>query len=77
MNNVIEFAPFIVVMFVFLIQHKIFITPEQLEKRHREILSEVQNNFATMQSVELVREQITDICEKIDKIYDFLIKNEA
>ena len=37
----IEFAPIIVVLLLFFWQNNIFVKPEQLEKKHREILKEV------------------------------------
>ena len=38
MENLIEYSPIIVVILMFFIQQKIFVTPEQLEKKHREIM---------------------------------------
>lgn len=73
MDKFIDFSPFLIVVFVFFIQHKIFVTPCMLEKKHREILNDAQANFASMQSVQALKEQIDDIKDKIDKIYEVLI----
>ena len=58
---------------VFLIQQRIIVTPEQLEKKHREILEDAEKKFATLNSVTDLKEQFSDMKEKIDKIYDCII----
>ncbi len=73
MQTFLDFSPVIVVVLVFLIQQKIVVTPEQLEKKHREILRDVENRFVTQKSHEDLRLQFSEIKEKIDKIYDCLI----
>ena len=37
----IEFAPIIVVLLLFFWQNNIFVKPEQLDKKHREILKKI------------------------------------
>ena len=59
MDKFIEYSPIIIVVLMFFIQQKIFVTPEQLEKKHREIID--------------LKEQFSEIKDKIDKIYDLLI----
>lgn len=73
MNDFLYYAPIIVVIVVFLIQERIFVTPEQLEKKHREIIKDVEKRFATIDSCEDLKGQIFEMKEKIDKIYDCLI----
>lgn len=58
---------------IFLIQQRIIVTPEQLEKKHREILNDAEEKFATLSSVKDLKEQFSDMKEKIDKIYDCII----
>ena len=53
--------------------YKDIITPEQLEKKHREILDDVENKFATLNSVKDLKEQMGDMKEKIDRIYECII----
>ena len=55
---------------MYLIQQRIVVTPEQLEKKHREILDDVENKFATLNSVKDLKEQMGDMKEKIDRIYE-------
>ena len=73
MNNLLHYSPIIVAVVVFLIQQRIVVTPEQLERKHREILEDAENRFATLSSVRDLKEQFSDMKEKIDKIYDCII----
>ena len=74
LEHIIAFSPLIVVLTAFYLQHKIFVTPSDLEKKHREIIDAVQTRFATSQSVEDLKEQVCGIKDKVDKIYDYIIK---
>lgn len=40
-NQIIEYAPILIVVLAFIWQHNVFVKPEQLEKKHREILNEM------------------------------------
>ncbi len=73
MEKFIYYAPIIVVVLVFLINERIVVTPEQLEKKHREILKDIETRFTTIKSFEDLKSQFTDMKDKIDKIYDCLI----
>ncbi len=71
-----QYSPVIMLVLVYFLQMKIFVTPEILEKKHREILAEAENRFTSRVTVHGIKEQITEIKEKIDKIYNcFLSKN--
>ena len=73
MDQFIYYAPMIVVVLVFLIHERIVVTPEQLEKKHREIIKDVEKRYATLNSLEDLKEQFCDMKDKIDKIYDCLM----
>lgn len=73
MEQFTYYAPVIVVVLVFLIQERIVVTPEQLEKKHREIIKDVEKRYATLNSLEDLKEQFCDMKDKIDKIYDCLM----
>ena len=45
MDKIIEYSPIIIVVLMFFVQQKIFVTPEQLEKKHREIVEEIEEKF--------------------------------
>ena len=73
MEKIIEYSPIIVVILMFFIQQKIFVTPEQLEKKHREISDEIEEKYVSMNSFIDLKEQFSEVKDKIDKIYDLLI----
>ena len=73
MENLLNYSPILIAVMVFLIQQRIIVTPEQLEKKHREILKDVEDKFVTLHSFNDLKEQFSDMKEKIDKIYDCLI----
>lgn len=73
MGDLLHYSPVIVAIVVFLIQQRIIVTPEQLERKHREILEDAESKFATLNSVKDLKEQFSDMKEKIDKIYDCII----
>lgn len=73
MDDLLHYSPIIIAVIIFLIQQRIVVTPEQLEKKHREILKDAEERFATLSSVRDLKEQFADMKEKIDKIYDCLI----
>lgn len=73
MNELLQFSPIIIVLMMFFIQHRIFVTPEQLEKKHREILESVETHFVSLSSYNDLKEGVAEMKEKIDKIYDCLI----
>ena len=73
MENLLHYSPIIIAVMVFLIQQRIVVTPEQLEKKHREILNDVEEKFVTLNSFNDLKDQFCDMKEKIDKIYDCII----
>ena len=73
MENLIEYSPIIVVVLIFFIQQKIFVTPEQLEKKHREIIEEIEEKYVSKISFLDLKDQFSEVKEKIDKIYELLI----
>ncbi len=73
MDKFIEYSPIIIVVLMFFVQQKIFVTPEQLEKKHREILDEMEEKFVSVISFKDLKDQFSEVKEKIDKMYDLLI----
>lgn len=76
MEKFLEYAPIIVVIILFLIQNRMVVTPEQLEKKHREILDDVSRKYATQSIVNELKNQFHDMADKINKIYDILIDRQ-
>lgn len=73
MENILDYSPILVAVMIFLIQQRIIVTPEQLEKTHREILEEIEEKFVSIHSFNDLKEHFGEIKDKIDKIYDFII----
>ena len=73
MEHLLQYSPIIIVVVMYLIQQRIVVTPEQLEKKHREILEDVENRFASLSTVQDLKEQVSDMKEKIDRIYECII----
>ena len=69
-----KYAPLLVLGIAVIFQYNLFVTPAKLEQTHREILSEVSKAYITKSEFGILKEQLTDINKKIDKIYDTLIK---
>lgn len=74
MENFVDYAPTIVVIICFLIQQRLIVTPEQLERKHRHILAEADLRYAKLDTLCDLREQVNDIDEKISKLYEAVIK---
>lgn len=66
MDNIETYAPYVVIISIFFIQNKIFATPADLEKIKSEIYKELSDKYVK-------QTEFSEIKEKIDKIYDYLI----
>ena len=50
-----------------------FVTPENLEVKHREILEDIARTYSTKEQYYDLKEQLSIMQAKIDKIYDVII----
>lgn len=76
METFLYYSPVIIAVVMFLVQQRIVVTPEQLEKKHREILKDIEEKFVTINSYQDLKSQFSEMKDKIDKIYDcIIIKN--
>lgn len=75
-ETMIKFAPWLVVGLAFFIQYNLFVTPAQLEIKHREILQQVSQMYTTKETSDNFKSQLDDMQKKIDKIYDKIIINK-
>jgi len=73
---IIEYAPAIIVVLMFFINNRIFVTPAQLLEMKETILKEVEDKFATAESMKDLKEDFKEVKQKIDKIYDILISRK-
>ena len=72
-----KYAPVLIAIIAIIFQYNLFVTPEKLEQTHREILNEISQVYITKSEFGNVKEQLTNINKKIDKIYDTLIKERS
>ena len=70
---VYKYAPLLILGLAIVFQYNLFVTPQMLEHTHREILSEISKVYITKSEFGIVKEQLTDINKKVDKIYDAII----
>ena len=76
MEKIFEYAPIILVIIMFCINYRVFVNPVDLEKKHREILSDIDNKYASKTTGDELKSQFHDMAEKIDKIYNILIDRQ-
>lgn len=78
LDKLIEFAPIIIVLLVFIWKNNIFISPETLEKKHREIIEEVSQKFVELNAYKTFQDNINNSLERltngIDELKNFLMK---
>lgn len=60
-----NFAPYIVILLMFLWQNNVFVRPEQLEKKHREILESIKDKYV---EVNAYKEFQNHIYSKLDEL---------
>ncbi len=81
-DKIVEYAPILIVVLGFIWQHNIFVKPEQLEKKHREILDDVEKNFSN-KYVEInaykefqnhIYSKLDELTGSIDDLKNFLMK---
>lgn len=87
MEILIEYAPVLVIVIIFLVQQKLIITPEQLERKHREILFDLEGRFKELPKLyvtlpaylsfrEQVLEDLREVKEGVDYIKNYLINKD-
>ena len=70
-----RYLPIGVVIVALLFQYNLFVTPEKLEVKHREILTDIAQTYSTKEQYNDLRTQLSLMQAKIDKIYDCIIQN--
>lgn len=71
-----KYGPIALVVIALLIQWNVFVTPEKLEVKHREILEEVADKYTTKEMSNQFNLKLDDMQHKIDRIYDKIISNK-
>lgn len=58
LENLEQFAPYIVILFLFFVQNRVFVRPEQLEIKHREILRDVKDDFVEVNAYKVFQNHV-------------------
>ena len=78
MDKFIEYAPIIIVVIGFIISYKVFVTPVDMEKAFNIFEHRMENKFVLKEThniaISEIKSDIQAINEKLDKIYDILMK---
>lgn len=78
MDKFVEYAPIIIVVIGFIISYKVFVTPVDMEKAFNIFEHRMENKFVLKEThniaISEIKSDIQAINEKLDKIYDILIK---
>lgn len=71
---VLRYLPVGIVFIALIFQYNLFVTPEKLEVKHREILTDIAQTYSTKEQYNDLKGQLTVMQAKIDKIYDVIIE---
>ena len=78
MDKVLDYAPWLIVAFLFFKQNKMFITPEQMTDKFVAFEQHLEEKFVLKETYNVAISEIKcdmeEIKETVGKIYDFLIK---
>lgn len=73
-----KYAPVLLMGIAIIFQYNLFVTPERLEQKHREILQEVSSVYLTKEQYKEqyddLKSQMNDIQKKLDEIYKIVIR---
>lgn len=68
-----KYLPIGLVGIALIFQYNLFVTPERLEVKHREILNDIAKSYTTKEQYNDLKNQLNAMQIKIDKIYDVII----
>ena len=78
MDKFVEYAPIIIVVIGFIISYNVFVTPAQMQKAFIDFERFLDTKYVTKENHDIaineMKADIEEIKEKLDKIYDMLIK---
>ncbi len=73
-----NFAPYIVILLMLIWQNNIFVRPEELEKKHREILENIKEKYVEINAYKEFQNHIysklDELTGSIDDLKEILIK---
>lgn len=73
-QDIIQYAPWILVAFLFFKQNRMFVTPEMLQETIQDLKDKIDEKFVRKDvhniAITELKADITDMKEKIDQIYN-------
>lgn len=73
-QDIIQYAPWLLVAFLFFKQNRMFVTPEQLQETIQDLKDKIDEKFVRKDvhniAITELKADITDMKEKIDQIYN-------
>lgn len=77
-ETLVKYSPIAIVVLSIIFQYNLFVTPEKLEQKHREILEEISQNYVRKEhykeQFEDTKAQLNDMQRKLDEIYKIVIR---
>ena len=81
-EKLIEFAPIVIVVLMYFWQNNVFVRPEQLEKKHREIIEDVDKKLQDYVELNAYKEfqsrviaSIDNVNKNVNELKDFIMGN--
>ena len=71
---VYKYLPVGLIGIALIFQYNLFVTPEKLEVKHREILNDISQTYTTKEQYNDLKNQLNAMQAKIDKIYDVIME---
>ena len=72
-SQIEQYAPWIMAFLIIIWQNNIFVRPEQLEKKHREILDDIKEKYV---EINAYKEFQNHIYSKLDEIKEILMRHQ-
>ncbi len=69
-----KYLPVGIVGIALIFQYNLFVTPEKLEVKHREILGDIAQTYSTKEQYNDLKGQLNAMQAKIDKIYEVIME---
>lgn len=76
-RQIYKYLPVVIVCIALIFQYNLFVTPEKLEVKHREILADISQTYSTKEQYNDLKAQLSLMQAKIDKIYDVIVMIEG
>lgn len=67
MEVFVQYAPIIIVVAAFLLKNRLFVTPEQLQKEHQNIMDEVERRFLSLAAFREYEKRMDENFKTIDR----------